>query len=335
MDTQSLDRLERLRHGSSSDPQLLDFSVPSNAEVPPGVAGVYESALAAARRYPSDDYAEYRTAAAEFVGADPHQVVPAPGPESGLRLVFGSLLDPGDSALVPAPSCGEFAKEAEIQGARPQFVEYDKLLWADPADHALVVVCNPNNPTGETYPVDELRGFAERCRDADTPLVVNEEFLAFSDQPSFAGVPGVVVIRGPTATFGLPGLRAGYLVATDDLLARLEAARPAWTLSTPAALVGEHCLRQREWVRESRERVADERARMRERLSARFDVRPSDAPFLLLDPGRESAADVIDEARAEGVLVRDTEDFSHMEDHVRVTVRRERANDVLFDALGV
>ncbi|XVH30520.1 threonine-phosphate decarboxylase CobD [Haloferacaceae archaeon DSL9] len=335
MDPDLLDTLSRVPHGGATDAHLLDFSANTNPVSPPGVAPVYESALSVSRRYPADDYCEFRTAAAEYIGCRPREVIPTAGGLAGMRLVFSLCVHAGDSVLVPAPSFGEYAHEARVQGGEPVFVSHDELLGADPSDHALAVVCTPNNPTGETYAIEALHGFAERCRAAGTTLLVDEAFLDFTDQPSVAGMDGVVVARSLTKIFGLPGLRSGFLVATGDLYERLAVARPAWNLSTPAAAVGAYCLRQFDFIDETKARVEAERRRMHERLGTRYDVFPSEAPFLLFDVGSRSVETIVDRARERGVAVRDARTFRGLDSHIRVAVKRPKENDALLEALDV
>ncbi|WP_248897816.1 threonine-phosphate decarboxylase [Haloplanus halobius] len=325
--------VSRVHHGGSSDTSLLDFSANTNPERPRGVAGVYESAYAASANYPGDDYCDYRTAAGEYLGCEPLHVVPAAGGIAALRLAFEVTLDADDEALLPAPSFGEYAREVRLQGVDPTFVAHDDLLTTDPAGYDVVVACNPNNPTGDASPHDDLLAYAERCRAAGTVLIVDEAFLDFTDQPTLAGEPGVVVVRSLTKIFGLPGLRAGLAVATGDLRERLDTARPAWGLSTPAAAVGAYCLRQTTFVAETRDRVRSERQRMREALTPAFDIHPSEAPFLLLDVGDRDVDRVIDRARRAEIVLRDATTFRRLDSHVRVAVRRPHENDRLIDAL--
>jgi histidinol-phosphate aminotransferase/threonine-phosphate decarboxylase len=334
MDSEALRRVDAgVHHGSRDDPQVVDFSANTNPRVPEGVAGVYGSALAAAGSYPDDGYPEYRQAAADAVDCDPDQVVPTPGGLAAIRLAVAAAVSPGDTALVPAPSFAEYAREVRLQGGEPVFRPHDELLDADPTAHALAVVCTPNNPTGEAYAPERLRAFADRCRAAGTVLLVDEAFLGFTDRPSLGGREGVVVARSLTKLYGLPGLRAGYAVATGELSDRLATARPTWALGTPAAAVGAHCMRQRAFVAATRERVRAERDRMRERLASRFDVFPSDAPFLLLAvPDVEG---IQREAQAAGIAVRDARTFRRLDSHVRVAVRTPAENDRLLEALDV
>lgn len=334
MDPDAVLDVEPAVHGGAEDPALLDFSANVNPERPPGVAGVYESALAVARQYPTDAQATaFREAAAEHAGCDPGAVLPTAGGSQAIRLTISTTVGPGDTALLPAPSFAEYAREVRLAGGRPQFVPHDRVTDTDPAGHALAIVCTPNNPTGELTPPAELREFAAQCRDAGTTLLVDEAFLEFTAAPSLAGEPGVVVARSLTKAFGLPGLRAGFAVATGEHRDRLVRARQPWSMSTPATLVGTHCLGQSSFLTSTRERVDSERARMRERLADSFDVSPSDAPFLLLDVRDRDVETVVTGAREQGIAIRDATTFRRLDNHVRVAVRRPDENDRLLGVL--
>ncbi|WP_302082527.1 threonine-phosphate decarboxylase CobD [Salinibaculum rarum] len=326
----------RVPHGSSEDPHLLDFSANTNPLRPDGVRQVYDATLSVAESYPTADYDEFRAAAAEYVGCDAADVIPTAGGLAAIRLTIATTVQSGDEVLVPTPSFGEYAREVRLQGGTPRFVPHDEVLDADPAEFALVVVCTPNNPTGDASDPDRLWAFADRCRDAGTALLVDEAFIDFTDLLTLAGHDGVVVARSLTKIFGLPGLRAGFAVATGEYRDRLDTARLSWGLGTVAAAVGTHCLGQTAFVEATRERVASERARMRDRLSERFDVHPSDAPFLLLDCGSaEAVEDLLETVERADIAVRDARTFRGLDQHVRVAVRLPDENDRLLDALDV
>ena len=334
MDPDGARRIERVPHGGEVDPDVLDFSANVNPETPPGVEAVYRDALEASRRYPPEPPVGFQEAAASYLDCEPERIVPTPGGLAAIRLAIGSTVGPGDSVLVPEPSFGEYAREVRLQGARPAFVPHDELLAADPAGHAMAIACNPNNPTGDAYDDADLREFAGRCREAGATLLVDEAFLGFTDRPSLAGEPGVVVARSLTKLFGLPGLRAGFAVTEGDRLAALQAARRPWNLGTPARRVGEHCLHQDAFVEASRERVRTERSRMRAALEDRFDVHPSESPFLLLDVGGRDVGGVVGAVRELGIAIRDATTFRGLDSHVRVAVRLPEENDRLLEALA-
>ncbi|EMA24188.1 MULTISPECIES: threonine-phosphate decarboxylase [Haloarcula] len=327
----------RVPHGSSDDPDLLDFSANTNPRVPADAAETYRAAFEAARSYPADDYPEFRAAAAAFVDCEPAQVIPTAGGLEAIRLAIQTTVRAGESVLVPYPSFGEYAREVRLQGGTPEFVPHDDLLTADPYGHALAIVCNPNNPTGEAADPSALRAFADDCLNAGTTLLVDEAFLGFTDEQSLAGREGVIVARSLTKLFGLPGIRMGYAVGSGEARDRLATARRAWSMSAPAAAVGTHCYGQTEFVSETKARVAEERVRMRERLKTRFDVCPSDAPFMLLSvsDADESVDDILASAREAGIALRDARTFRGLNSHIRVAVRAPGENDRLLDALDV
>ena len=334
MDPDAAHRVGRTPHGGDDDPAVIDFSANVNPLTPPGVEAVYREALEGARRYPPEPPEAFCEAAATYLGCSPERVVPTAGGLAAIRLAIESTVGRGDAVLVPAPSFGEYAREVRLQGAEPAFVPHDGLLAADPAGHAVAIACNPNNPTGDAYDDAALRDFATRCREAGTTLLVDEAFLGFTDRPSLADEPGVVVARSLTKLFGLPGLRAGFAVAEGERLDAIAAARRPWNLGTPARRVGGHCLGQRAFVEETRARVGSERVRMREALSERFDVHPSEAPFLLLGVGDRDVESVVETVRRRGIAIRDATTFRGLDAHVRVAVRLPAENDRLLEALA-
>ena len=320
-------------HGSSDDPSLLDFSANVNPLVPDGVEAVYIDALEGARRYPTEPPEHFRRHAAASVDCHPSEVVPTPGGLSAIRLAISVTVSRGASVLVPAPSFAEYAREVRLQGGEPVFVPHDELLAANPSPHSLAIVCHPNNPTGELCDPEALRAFANRCVAGGTPLLVDEAFLGFTARPSLAGKDGVIVARSLTKLYGLPGIRSGFAVATGRYRDALAGARQPWNVSQPALATGSYCLQQPDFVQETRERVASERNRLRERLSDRFDVYPSDSPFLLLDVRDRTAESVCERARADGIAIRDATTFRGLDSHVRLAVRLPEENDRLLEVL--
>jgi histidinol-phosphate/aromatic aminotransferase/cobyric acid decarboxylase-like protein len=342
MDRERARALERVPHGSSDDPDVVDFSANTNPRTPEGTEAVYREAFADASRYPAEPPEAYRAAAAAYVdrdradGADsitPEQVVPTPGGLAAMRLAIALAVDPGDTVLVPAPSFGEYAREVRLQGGDPVFVDAESVPDSDPESHAMAVVCNPNNPTGRAYEHDALQEYAQRCREAGACLLVDEAFLGFTDRPSMAGEEGVIVARSLTKLFGLPGIRAGFAVATGDLLAELRGGRRAWNMGSPALAVGTHCMGQHEFVETTRERVRSERERIVAALGPHYDIVDSDAPFLLLDVGERSVESVLESATAAGIELRDARTFRGLDSHVRAAVRGADDNDWLVEVL--
>jgi threonine-phosphate decarboxylase len=249
-----------------------------------------------------------------------------------MRLLFDLLVDDGETVLTQTPGCQDFPRETQLQGATSVPRSHDSLLDADPTDHEAAVLCRPNTTAGPDYETGDLLTFIERCREADTVVIVDETYLPMTGKPTLSGVEGVAVLRSLGEGYGLPGLRMGLIVATGQLRERLDTARTSWGLSVPEAAVGEHCLRQEGFLGESRERIAEERERLRARLETRFEV-SAEGVFLRLetDTPEEIAANL----REQGMLVADGSDHPGMENRIVITLRTPPENDRLLDAFGV
>ncbi len=332
MDPDGIDESAPIAHGSDPD-SSLDFSANCNPRVPAGTTEAYTSAFERARTYPAE-YGAFRRETAAFVDCDPEQVVPTAGGMAALRLAIATTTTPDGSVAICRPTFGEYAREITLQGARVVSVPESECFQIDPDPHDLVVICTPNNPTGWLPDRSALRSFVERCREADTAVLLDEAFLGFTEQRSLAGTPGVIVARSLTKLFGLPGLRMGSVIATDTHLERLKRASTPWPLSIPAAAVAVHCLQSKAFIDETRHRVRRERKRLRDALTGPFDPQDSQAPFLLLDVGTPERVDALcTSLRAGGIAIRDATTFDSLNHHVRIAVRTAEENDQLIAAL--
>ncbi|WP_418956339.1 Rv2231c family pyridoxal phosphate-dependent protein CobC [Streptomyces tritici] len=167
---------------------------------------------------------------------------------------------------------------------------------AVPEDADLVMIGNPTNPTSVLHPAETMAALARPGR----TLVVDEAFMDAvpGERESLAGrtdVPGLVVLRSLTKTWGLAGLRIGYVLAEPETVAALERAQPLWPVSTPALVAAEACMSRAALAEaeHAAHRTAAERAHLLAGL-AEFDevrtVAAAEGPFVLI---RVDRADVV------------------------------------------
>ncbi|MEV0285599.1 MULTISPECIES: Rv2231c family pyridoxal phosphate-dependent protein CobC [unclassified Kribbella] len=200
---------------------------------------------------------------------------------------------------------------------------------AVPDDADLVVIGNPTNPTSVLHRADDLRELARPGR----VLVVDEAFMdAVPGEPeSLAGasIPGLVVIRSLTKTWGLAGLRVGYVLAAPGLIEQLAAVQPHWPVSTPALAAAIACSNEHAVV-EAAHAAADldrDRAYLLDALGdsvATYGV--ARGPFVLV---QVEGADVLRNAlRERGYAVRRGDTFPGLgTDWLRIAVRPEEITD--------
>jgi histidinol-phosphate aminotransferase len=207
-----------------------------------------------------------------------------------------------------------------------------------PDDADLVFVGNPTNPTSVAHPREAVLGLIRPGR----IIVVDEAFADClpGERESVAGhgdLTGLVVIRSLTKTWGLAGLRVGYVLAAPDVIRLLAAAQPLWAVSTPALLAciatasGAALREAGEWALE----LAAEREHLLRRLDTVAGVRvvpDAAASFVLLDTG---VADARARLLGRGFAVRRGETFPGLgPGWIRVAVRDAATSDRFTTALA-
>lgn len=326
-------------HGDSMVPAgSADFAVNVHGDGPPAhIRAVLDAALDRAAAYPDDTAA--RAAAAGRHGRDAGDVLVTNGAAEALHLLATIVRARHAVCVHPAYTQPEAALRRAGMRVTRALRRAEDGWRLDPStvprDADLVVVANPNNPTGT---LDDPETLAALCR-AGRVTVVDEAFLDFvADQApvSLAGrtdLPGLVVVRSVTKLWGLAGVRAGYLVGSPGLVARCVAARPPWATSALALAAVQACARDETY----RRRVAAEVAGARSRLAAALarlpgvTVAEGAANFLLarVADGRRVHAELLDR----GVAVRPSTFPGLGPDYLRVAVRDPLANDRLVAAL--
>ncbi|MGV9215328.1 Rv2231c family pyridoxal phosphate-dependent protein CobC [Micromonospora sp. RB23] len=325
---------------------LVDLAVNvRRAPLPPWLADPIAATLTDLARYP--DPAPARAAVAARHGRHPDEVLLTAGAAEGFVLIAQALRGVRRPVVVHP----QFTEPEAALRAAGHTVERVLLDPADgfrldeslvPADADLVMIGNPTNPTSVLHPARTIAALARPGR----VLVVDEAFAdttggAETGEPeSLAGrrdLPGLLVLRSLTKTWGLAGLRIGYLLGDATLLSRLAAVQPLWAVSTPALAAAVACATP---VAVQAERaIAAELAADRDHLVARLSDlpgvrvagRPASAFVLLSLPG---ATRVRAALRDRGWAVRRGDTFPGLgPDWLRVAVRDRDTTDAFIAAL--
>ncbi|CAM5542219.1 histidinol-phosphate aminotransferase family protein [Streptomyces aurantiogriseus] len=262
---------------------------------------------------------------------------------------FGQWLTPESRVLLMDPGYGEYAHVTErVIGCRvDRFRLRREDGWRiDPARlsaavgsgrYDLVVVVNPNNPTGRHAPAAELRSLITAAP-ARTRWWIDEAYLGYVDlTESLAGLaatdPRVVVCSSLSKMYALSGLRAAYLVAEPTTAAQLRRWTPPWPVSLPAQLAAVAALRDPAYYGDCRLRTHELRRQLAADLAGLDEavvVEEAVANFLTvtLPSGGPSAAQLVNECRRHDVYLRDLSPLSpeYQGRTVRVAVRDTAEN---------
>lgn len=326
---------------------ILDFSLPRNAYFPP-------PAMHAALRYGLPEVITgYGSAqpvldekVALFLRCQPSRVHLLGGASQAYPVLRHLYRD--RRVAIPAPTFGEYPRSFPhaIRYPDPPGVESDAFVQIA-AEADIVVVVNPNNPTGTTASTHGIYDLAASMQ--HTTFLVDESFLPFSGQPSLVGLleaaplANVVVLTSMGKALGVPGLRLGYLyTSSGELRSAFREFMPIWGVSSLGEYFLELTLKFRNDLEVAIERSVMERSRLRKLLAEQpmvAQVPDSGGNFLLVqlqgqdksEAGRVRAELLV----ADRIEVKDvSEKFPERLPRLRVAVRTERDDDRLLRALA-
>jgi histidinol-phosphate aminotransferase len=301
--------------------------------------------------YPDATYQALTAAISVRTGAALAQIVVGAGADEVLDIAARTFLPPGGRAVVATPSYGMYPvltrqRHAALVDvprglARDGFpLDTDGLARAA-ADADVLWLCDPNNPTATVEAPGVLVGLLERLAAGPSggPVVVVDEAYREFAGPSLIDevgrFPRLLVVRTLSKAYGLAGVRVGYGVAQEPLLARVSAVRPPGSIATLSAAIGAMALREGAFARSNVAEIRLERERFRSALELRsWRVAPSVTNFLLLDAGGPEAADVAAARLLQCGLVPRRFGAGPLRGYLRLTVRTADEDDLLVAALA-
>lgn len=334
-----------MRHGGNvwqgnAPDEWLDYSANVRPDGPPEwVREAMRAGLSRARYYPDPAQRAARAALEAYLGVDEGWAIPTAG---GVSAIDMAVQLPARGMRVFSPAFGEYAQQAAARGVDVREIPLlrGKHLLLEPAEAlegadiagCALWLCNPMNPVGAGFDARQIDALLARMEAADGYLVIDEAFIHFC--PEYGSIaklrahPRLAITGSMTKVLGIPGVRLGYLCGAPELLGALQKKQLCWELNC----VAEAVLRALPAHAAEIEAEAAENARRREKLRAALTavgayVYPSSANFVLADFGR-SVRPIASALRARGILVRECENFSGIDDgrHLRLAVKDEAAN---------
>jgi histidinol-phosphate aminotransferase len=341
----------RQRYGVERIARLGSNENPYGAS--PAVRGALATLADEIWTYPDASCSALKAAIGARLDIDPARVMVGNGSENLLEVLCLAFLQPGDRVVTQVPSFGLHVIYPQMMGAQVEFVAldaglgYDTDAWVAAAERGpkMLVLCNPSNPVGCRYDRDAFARIVCATHER-TLLVVDEAYHEYAvhdpDYPDALALLRArggawVVLRTFSKAWGLAGLRVGYGLASDALLAALgDRVRTPFNINQAAQVAAlaawndpAHMQRSVAATVASREAMA---GALRALGAPRLRVAPSAANFLWLDLGR--ANDAVHEALLRRGLITKPWKDPGFETCLRVSVGMPEQNAALVAALG-
>jgi histidinol-phosphate aminotransferase len=325
------DKLARLPHyepGTSLDDakaraETADAVKLASNESPfpphPDVIEAIARAAADVNRYPDPEARVLRREIANRHDSDPARIAVSNGSCEILLAAALALCEPGDEILYAWPSFSIYPHLPALSGAREIRVplaegyvhDLDAMLEEVTAATQLLIVCNPNNPTGTHIPAERIRAFIESVP-SRTTIILDEAYIEYqtNDDPDATlvvldGHPNVVLLRTFSKCHGLAGLRVGYALCSPQFRAAVDAVRQPFSVNVLAQAAAAEAIRHQDDVADRVERNLVERIFVEERLhELGFTTAESQTNFAWVELGDLDENEVVEQLAKAGVAVR-------------------------------
>ncbi len=236
---------------------------------PCALAAIRETA-AGANNYPNFSAAALKSALADFYGLTPEYVITGSGSSAMIDMLGVTFLEEGDEVLLCMPTFAAFLDMAYLNGAKPVIVpvtedqKYDLagLKAALTGKTKMVVICNPNNPTGTYLPADEIMAFVKELPD-HILTVVDEAYIEFAEAPDCRTVTPylpacekpMIVLKTFSKYYGMAGVRVGYALARPEIIGEMSKCSAAWNLNAMGQAAAIEALADQQFARTSRDKI--------------------------------------------------------------------------------
>lgn len=295
-------------------------------------------------RYPDPHQKALKAKIAGIKGIDTGQLFLGNGSDEAIDLVYRVFCVPGKSNAVSiAPSYGMYEVAAAMNDIefrkvqlRPDFsMDTEAMLSAADSKTRLMFICSPNNPTGNSFPVEQIEDILERFGGV---VVLDEAYIDFSVRPSLTSLvkryPNLIVLQTLSKAWGMAGLRIGLAIADPAVIALMSKVKYPYNINVLAQKMALMKLDEAAKDKAVAE-IVGQRFRLEKELAKCPEVKgiySSDANFLLVR--FENPDEVYERLLAGGVIVRNRSKVSGCEGCLRVTVGTPAENDRLLRLLS-
>jgi histidinol-phosphate aminotransferase len=291
--------------------------------------------------YPDDGQEKLRQSIAGYAGVDMKRVVAGNGSNQLIDLLIRLLVNPGDEVINCTPTFGIYSFSTKLcNGVLVEIPRDDdfnidilKVKAAINKKTKLIFVTNPNNPTGNLTPQEDII----ELLDTGVPVVVDEAYYEFSRRtimPLIGKYENLIILRTFSKWAGLAGLRVGYGVFPEAIADFILRIKIPYNVNVAAQVAVAESLKDIDYLMVSVQKLIDERERLFAQLQKInwLKVYPTQSNFIFCRVQNVNAKDLHKQLQMKGILVRYF-DQPRIQDCIRFSVGKPEHTDALIKTL--
>lgn len=321
-------------------PQSVKEAIANNADAP--------------TTYPDVSYVALREAISDYTGISSKHIMVGNGSTELISMCIKSIHP--KKAVIVSPAYSEYLKEIKLIGGETELFplqEKDEFMLNIPElkkaltdDIDMLVICNPNNPTGTYVTCQQTRDILTHCKAHNISVMMDETYVEFSNpaknvsaMPLVEEFDNLFIVRGTSKFFACPGLRLGYGACSNkDIIEYINANKDPWSVNIFAELSGTVMFRDKDFINKSRNLINTERNKIFKELFDLDSVHIYDTQsnfFLLrLKTDAVTSTEVFNKLINKKILIRDCADFPYLDNHfIRFCILDEKSNNLLLNEL--
>ena len=344
--------------------KILDYSSNINPYgVPENLKKEIFEKVFVLERYPDPDYIELREKIAEKNNLNIENIIVGNGATEIIFLCM-KILSP-KKVLIVSPTFGEYERAIKASTLANDSLEINYFELKETENfvlnvknletelennYDLLILCNPNNPTGQFLKLKKLEEILKICEQKNTKLFIDEAFVEFVEDwenesiiNSKENKENLFVIRAFTKFFAIPGLRLGYGICfNNNLLKKMLEKKEPWSVNNIADLAGKTVLDDENYIQKTKEWIKDQKKYMYENLNKIEGLRAykTEVNFILLkieDNLLEKGLDVKNLRKKmleKGILIRDASNFIYLDKrYFRLAIKDKLNNEKVIETL--
>lgn len=307
----------------------------------------------AIQSYPDRGYVRLRTAIANYCNINMEQIILGNGTSELIRITLDTLKP--KKTLIVGPTYSEYKNAAKLSGSEVEMYmlnqsedfELDVTRFIDTLYDGLdlLIICNPNNPTGKAIKKEDMSTILDACKTHDIIVMVDETYVEFVQEISLVSsvtltntYDNLIVLRSTSKFFSTPGLRLGYAITTNkEFLSATDNTQIPWNINSFASIASV-MFSDEHFMNLTTSLIQTERNLIYSALCSRKTIKvfKPDANFVLIRLLKEdlTATQVFEYCLEKGFMIRDCSDYEGLGDkYVRFCFLKPEQNDQMVNTI--
>lgn len=349
----NLDAIEKIYNIPKKD--IIDFSGNIN---PLGISEKVKQAIEKniynISIYPDINYLKLKQSISHYTNVPIENIIPGNGSSELISLLIKTTKT--KKSVIISPAYSEYEREVKLSEGNSVlfplkeengFILNLKELFNILDDSVnLLILCNPNNPTGSYIDNDKMSLLLKHCKNNNILVMVDETYVEFTDETKNISSVSLLneydnlfIIRGTSKFFASPGLRLGYaLCSNKNIIDKINQNKDPWSVNILASFAGEVMFLDTEYINKTKNLILKEREKIKNELKNFKDIKLYDTQsnFFLIKilNNNINIPKICNELINYNIIVRDTSDFSFLDGkYMRFCILKPEQNNLLLNKL--